>query len=258
MGKKILVVDDNLIVAEALEDILKRKGYEEVTTVNSGEEALQLVKQENHDLVLLDIIMPKMDGIETLKELRKIAPNLEVIMLTGLGSTELEWEARKIGVSDFLHKELGLEVFLKTVSRVLGERGKEERPEEKKELRILVVDDDPEVLNLLSDFLTKKGYKISLASNGEESLSKVKSEKPHMVLLDIKMPGMDGFEVLRKIKEDEPSLSVIMITGVQDMETARKALQMGACDYITKPFNLDYLETSVLSKLILVALEKSP
>ena len=156
MVKKILVIDGNSIVTEALEDILKRKGYEEVVIANSGEEALQLIKKENPDLVLLDIIMPQMDGIETLKKIRKIAPNLEVIMLTG--STELEYEARKIGVSDFLHKELGLEVFIKTVNRVLGEREKEEKPKEKKELRILVVDDDTEVQDLLSDFLTKKGY----------------------------------------------------------------------------------------------------
>jgi DNA-binding NtrC family response regulator len=254
MGKKILVVDDNPVVTEALEDILKRKGYEEVTAVNSGQEALQLLKKEKPGLILLDIMMPRMNGVETLQEIRKIAPDLGLIMMTGLGSTELEYEARKIGVTDFLHKELGLEIFLKTVGKVLGE--KEKKPEKKKELRILVVDDDPSVRDLLDDFLTKKGYKISLASNGEEGLSKTKSEKPHLVLVDINMPGMDGLEVLKKIKEDDPSITVIMITGTQEMETARKCLEMGAYDYITKPFNLEYLETSVFSKLALVALDE--
>ncbi len=254
MGKKILVVDDNPIVTEALEDVLKRKGYDEVITVNSGKKALQLLEKEKPDLILLDIVMPKMNGIETLKEIKKIAPDLGIIMMTGLGSTELEYEARQMGVTDFLHKELGLEIFLKTVAKVLGD--KEKKPAKKRELRILVTDDDPSVQDLLDDFLTKKGYKISLASNGEEGLSKVKSEKPHLVLLDINMPGMDGLEVLKKIKKDSPSVTVIMITGLQEMETARKALEMGAYDYITKPFNLDYLETSVFSKLMLVALDE--
>ena len=258
MGKKVLIVDDDSVVVETLEDALKRKGYEEVITANSGEEAFQLVKKEKPDLILLDIVMPRMNGVETLKEIRKIAPHLEVIMLTGLGSTELEHEARKMGVSDFLYKELTLEIFMKTLAKVLREREEKKKPREGKELGILVIDDDSQVRDLLRDFLSGEGYEVYLASNGIGGLSKVKSKKPDMVLIDINMPEMDGLEVLKRIKEDDPSLAVIMISGAQDEETISQALEMGAHDYIIKPFNLDYLKTSVLSKLKVIASDESP
>jgi DNA-binding NtrC family response regulator len=258
MGKKVLIVDDDSVVVETLEDALKRKGYEEVITATSGEEAFQLVKKEKPGLILLDIIMPKMNGIETLREIRKIAPDLEVIMLTGLGSTELEHEARKMGVSDFLYKELTLEIFMKTLAKVLSKREEKKKPREGKELGILVIDDDSEVQDLLRDFLSGEGYEVYLASNGIGGLSKVKSKKPDMVLIDINMPEMDGLEVLKRIKENDPSVAVIMISGAQDTETISQALEMGAHDYITKPFNLDYLKTSVLSKLKLIASDESP
>ncbi len=257
MGRKILIVDDEPVAAKTLGDALKRKGYEGVITANSGEEACQSIKKEKPDLILLDIMMPGMSGVETLREIKKIDPNLEVIMLTGRASTELEWEARKIRVSGFLYKELSPEVFMKNLSEILEEREEEKKPEKKKGLKILVIDDDPQVRDLLNDFLDKEGYDVSLASNGIGGLSKVKSEKPDLVLVDINMPEMDGLEVLKRVKEDNPSLTVIMISGGQDMETARKTLEMGAYDYITKPFDLHYLKISVLSKLQVIALDKS-
>jgi DNA-binding NtrC family response regulator len=257
MEKNILAVDDDPLVIEFLKIVLKKVGYEKILTAGSGEEALSIISKERPGLVLLDIKMPGMDGIETLKEIRKIDPDLKVIILTCFGTPELESEARRLGVSDFLCKELGVEAFLKTVTKFSKETKTGVEKEEKRKAKILVVDDEPGVLEALYEFLTLKEYEVIKANNGKEALAKVKAERPHLVLLDIRMPGMDGFEVLGKIKEDEPSLSVIMISGVQDMETARKSLEMGACDYITKPFNLDYLETSVLSKLMLIALEKS-
>ena len=117
--EKVLAVDDNPVFLNLLEDILKRKGYENVRTSTSGKEALNLIKEDPPNLVLLDMKMPEMDGIETLKEIRKINPDLKVIMLTAVDSANLEREAREIGVSDFLRKELGIEVFLQTLDKIL-------------------------------------------------------------------------------------------------------------------------------------------
>jgi YesN/AraC family two-component response regulator len=255
MGKKILAVDDDPLVIETLKIILKKQaGYEKVLTAGTGKEALDIIAEEKPDLVLLDIKMPGMDGIETLREIRKIDSDLKVIMLTCFGTPELESEARKLGVSDFLRKQLGIEAFLKTVIKFSKEVETGVDGKEKKKAKILVVDDEPGVLEALYEFLTLKEYEVIKASNGKEALAKVKKERPHLVLLDIKMPEMSGMEVLKKIKEVDPSIGVIMATGFEDMETAQKAMELGAYDYITKPFNLEYLETSVLSKITLMVL----
>lgn len=116
--------------------------------------------------------------------------------------------------------------------------------------KILVVDDEPAIRNMLKKFLTKKGYKAIIASSGEEAIKKVKKEKPHVVLLDIKMPGIDGVETLKKIKTLDKKTGIVMITVVDDEEIARKCMGLGAVDYIAKPLGLDYLENVLMVKLM--------
>ncbi len=116
--------------------------------------------------------------------------------------------------------------------------------------KILIVDDEPLTCQTLGEFFQGKGYEPITASGGEEALSKVVSEKPLVMLLDVRMPGMDGMEVLAQAKEKNPNLGVIMITGVMDEEVIRLARQMGADDYITKPLDLNYLEKSVWLKIL--------
>lgn len=118
--------------------------------------------------------------------------------------------------------------------------------------RILVVDDDPAVLNFLERFLTKKFYQVFTAKNGAEATEIVRRESLHLVLLDIRMPVMNGIEVLKEIKQINPKIGVIMITAVQEEETAQEAMKLGADDYICKPFDIEYLENSVLAKIILL------
>lgn len=118
--------------------------------------------------------------------------------------------------------------------------------------RILVVDDDPAVLNFLERFLTKKFYQVFTAKNGTEAIEIVRRESLHLVLLDIRMPVMNGIEVLKEIKQINPKIGVIMITAVQEEETAQEAMKLGADDYICKPFDIEYLENSVLAKIILL------
>ncbi|MCM8780445.1 MAG: response regulator [Candidatus Omnitrophica bacterium] len=118
------------------------------------------------------------------------------------------------------------------------------------EKKILVVDDDPKICELLERFLIKKDFQPTIATSGKEALEKVKAENPAIVLLDIKMPDMDGINILKKIKETNERTAVIMITGLKDEEIAKEAMASGAYDYITKPFDLDYLEMCLLTKII--------
>ena len=116
--------------------------------------------------------------------------------------------------------------------------------------RILVVDDEIEICNLLKDFLTLKGYEVYTALDGGTAITKLKQDRPHIVLLDIIMPGMGGIETLKAIKKVDPRVGVIMITAIADNELALRTLELGAYDYICKPFELTYLEDVLTAKMI--------
>ena len=116
--------------------------------------------------------------------------------------------------------------------------------------KLLVVDDEKEVLLFLKMFFEAKGFDVLTAESGEEAVRKVKESRPHIVLLDIIMPGMDGVETLSAIREIDPMVGVIMATAVRDSDIAKRAVELGAYDYVTKPFNLKYMETTVLIKLM--------
>jgi len=116
--------------------------------------------------------------------------------------------------------------------------------------RILVVDDEHEVCDMLKKFLTKRGHEVYTALNGEDAISVVKEERPHIVLLDIRMPKMNGIECLKHIKEIDEAVGVIMITAVKEEEIGKQAMELGAFDYITKPLSLKYLEDCLMVKLL--------
>ena len=120
--------------------------------------------------------------------------------------------------------------------------------------KVLVVDDEPQAVELLEEFLTAKGYAVVGASSGEEALRRLKEERPHLMLLDIRMPVMDGLEVLRRAREIDREVGIIMVTAVSEERTGREALRMGAYDYITKPLDFDYLERVLWVKITTMTL----
>jgi len=115
--------------------------------------------------------------------------------------------------------------------------------------KIMVVDDEPAVCNTLRKFLTTKGYEVITVLSGQEAIEKVREEKPNIILLDIRMPGMDGVETLKRIRDIDKEAGIVMITAVKEDEIGRKCLGLGAYDYITKPIGLDYLETVLMVKI---------
>ncbi|MFQ5686346.1 MAG: response regulator transcription factor [Candidatus Scalindua sp.] len=114
---------------------------------------------------------------------------------------------------------------------------------------ILVVDDEVWACDPIARFLEGKGYDVIVSHSGEDALEKVKNLKPDLMLLDIRMPGMDGMEVLRRVRQFDDKIGIIMVTAVKDEGIAKDALEKGADEYITKPIDLNYLETSVLVDL---------
>jgi DNA-binding NtrC family response regulator len=116
--------------------------------------------------------------------------------------------------------------------------------------RILVVDDEVEACNALEEFLSLKGHEVYIALDGPTALARVQEVRPDIVLLDMIMPGMEGTEVLKKIKEFDFDTSVVMVTVVAEQNKAKKTMELGAFDYITKPVDLNYLENVLLVKLL--------
>ncbi len=107
------------------------------------------------------------------------------------------------------------------------------------QVRVLVVDDEETVRDLLQRVMKEAGYDVVTAANGQEALDKVSQLNAGVVLLDIRMPGMSGMEVLQQITTNWPETCVVMISAVADTQTAVDAMKLGAYDYIIKPFNLD-------------------
>lgn len=115
--------------------------------------------------------------------------------------------------------------------------------------KIMVIDDEPGVCEILRKILVKEGYNVKIALGGQEALGMLREESVHLALLDIKMPGMDGIEVLRNIRSINPGIVVIILTAYGTLETAREALKLGAYDYITKPFDNEFVKSMVSEAL---------
>ena len=115
--------------------------------------------------------------------------------------------------------------------------------------RVLVVEDSDSACDLIRDFLESKGYDVFLSRTGEDALAKVRELKPDVMLLDIVLPGIDGMEVLRRVRQFNDKIGIIMVTGINDESEAKEALKKGADNYLTKSINFDYLEMCLLVDL---------
>ncbi|MCX6641019.1 MAG: response regulator [bacterium] len=115
--------------------------------------------------------------------------------------------------------------------------------------RILIVDDEEDICDLIAEYLEGRGYETFHATSGEDAIRLVKETRPHLMLLDIRMPVMDGLEILRRVRALDQGIGIIMITAFHDISIAQEALKLGASDFVTKPIDMSYLDTSVRFKI---------
>ncbi|MEW6170310.1 MAG: response regulator [Candidatus Omnitrophota bacterium] len=115
--------------------------------------------------------------------------------------------------------------------------------------KLLIVDDEPDVREFAKNFFTKRKIEVATAASGEEAIKVVQEFKPDLALLDVRMQGMDGLETLKKMKEINKDVKVIMVSGVNDAEAIKKARDLGVLDYIHKPLILQELEQIVLKEI---------
>jgi len=248
---KILVLDDEVKIRELVREALSAQGYD-VTTVPTPDQAMDIIYRETFDLILLDIRLPGESGITVLKKIRSYGEKTPVVIYSGFVTPELETEARTFGANEVLRKDVGVMPLVEQIDKIVKAKNRIfHRTLTGAKKSILIVDDEEEIRNVLKIFFKTKGYKILEAKSGEEAVKLVQSEDPGVVLLDINMPEMDGLATLKKLRDINAKLGVVMITGDQDDEKVKKAIALGAYGYVLKPFDFLYLNLVVMSKLVI-------
>jgi DNA-binding response OmpR family regulator len=250
----ILVIDDERMLCDLLQEMLRRHGHE-VFTAYSGREGIDSYWQRRPHFTLLDLHLPDISGIEVLRQIRENDPKAAVMILTGAASDKLERQAQELGVTDFLIKGLSPEVLMSAVTRAVQSQAPSEvgslPPATLNSVSILVVDDEPPIRDLLTKFLSSRGFHVHAAQDGPTALALAERERPKLIVLDIDMPGMTGIEVLRKLRAKNYTGGVMMLTGSQDTSLLKEALALGSLDIIGKPFDLERVALAIQVSLIL-------
>jgi len=222
--KTILVVDDEANIRRFLRHELTKRGYR-VLQASGGEEAIAMARKHHPDLITLDVLMGDINGFDVTAVLKN-DPETKDIPILIVSVVEDKKKAYKLGVNDYVTKPFKIETLMSKISQLL-------RDAEKK---ILVVDDDKSLVKSLKYQLEKRGFSTYVAYDGKQAIKKVESHPPDLILLDIMMPEMDGYEVMKALKRqaDTAKIPIVVMTGVEIDGSRVKALSVGATEYFTK------------------------
>ncbi len=222
----VLVVDDDVDMTETLSDILSAIGVQ-VEVAHDGLQALEKIKTKMFDIVLMDIKMPKMNGVECFKKIKKIRPQTTVMLMTAYAAQDLVAEALREGVYGIWYKPVEIQKVVELV---------ENTP--KKGALLLIIDDDLSTCETLVDILQNKGYRLIQVSSGEEAKIKIKEKDFDLVFVDVKMPVMNGLETYLELRKIRPHIKAIMITAYrQEVQTLwwKKPLETTSTHVYTSP-----------------------
>lgn len=262
MATKVLIVEDEMVLLELLRGKLEFEGYHTITA-KDGEEGLQKIKAEKPDLVLMDIVMPKMTGFDVLKVLREdpILKKIPVIIISNSGQpSELE-TAVQLGAKDYLIKaEFNPQEVINKMRKYLsnekfftrrpltelaaapqqaapgGSTPKTSSESGGQAYKVLVVEDEKFLRELMTQKLAREGFTVDSAIDGIEALSKIEQFMPNLVFLDLILPGMHGFDVLTQVRSN-PHLThipVVILSNLGQREDIEKGKSLGATDYMVK------------------------
>jgi len=245
--KRILILEENDALGSVMVDKLKTEGY--VTQlVKDGKEGLEKIDTFAPDLILLDMMLPSLNGFEVLEALNKkggLGSFPPVITLLNAGQHVEVSKILALGVKDYIIKsDFSPEEVLHKVENQLHSSGSSVEGDQLHEegFRILIVEDDNFLRDLLARKLTHEKYDLLVAANGEEGLELAKNEHPSIILLDLILPGMDGFEVLTAIKADPntANIPVIILSNLGQESDIDKAKKIGADEFLIKSnFSID-------------------
>lgn len=235
---RVLVVDDNEEFCKNVTDILELKGYE-VVSAYDGFKGLEAVKENGFDLVLMDIKMPVMDGVETYRKVKEIAADTPVIMVTAFAVEDLIREALQQGAYGSLKKPIDFDQLLELIEQATG-----------KGTMILVADDDENLCANIQEVLSDKGYRVSVAYDGNEAIDKAEKHNFDIMLLDMKLPALNGLETYLAIREFRPDVVTIIIADCEQKtsELVQRVLQKSVYTCLEKPIDMDRL-VSLLAQI---------
>ena len=269
---KILIVDDEPLNVKLLNAMIPSDQYDTATAYN-GEDALKIVNDFHPDLILLDIMMPGLNGYE-LTQILKSDPetqDIPIVLVTAFGGSEYEIKGLEAGADEFLNKPVNkTELLTRVKSLIRLKQYKEQLKSRTCSMNsaahdqsdnecseggdlnlpsILIVEDNKMDAMLLQRYLQGEPYQIKLANDGEDAISRSRQERIDVILLDLLLPGKDGFEVCRILKEMEQTqnIQIVAITGLSDLDSKLKGIELGVDDYLTKPVNMHVLRTRIKS-----------
>jgi signal transduction histidine kinase/CheY-like chemotaxis protein len=224
-GLKVLVVDDDEETRDLIVRHLSREGLDVIQAAD-GEEGLKKAREQQPDVITLDVMMPNVDGWSVLNQLKadEKTAGIPVIMLSMLENQNLGYA---LGACEYLVKPVNRQHLISVVDRVLGDTDKGS---------VLVVEDDADMLYLMQSLLTEAGFDVIMAENGKQALEKLGEHNPSMILLDLIMPVMDGFEFLRRLRDmKEYQYTPVVVLSAADLSSeTRGQLQRVVEEVVSK------------------------
>ena len=233
---RILIVDDDYHVAKTLKDILNARGFQ-AQTANSGREALKLVEYNRFNCIIADIRMPGMNGVELYRGIREIRPELPALMMTAYADEGLIASGLAQGIIAVLPKPLDIYFLLEFLAFLKEPRN------------AVVIDDEPDICAMLGDMLRLRDISV-LEITDPQHAGDVIGEDTRVLLLDMKLNGISGFDILKQVRAQYPRLPVILVTGHRkEMSSALdNALKLDVQACLYKPVSVTEL-LSVVDKI---------
>ncbi|MEJ2724813.1 MAG: response regulator [Deltaproteobacteria bacterium] len=206
---KILLVDDEKKFLDSVSERIRLKGFEPLLAT-SGKEALDIAKETKIYAAVVDLKMPDMDGLTTISGLKEMQPEIKTVLLTGFGDEKVREAAEALDSAYFEKDDMG--GFWNFI-RSLAER----------KIHILLVDDEKKFLDSISERIRLKGFEPLLATSGKEALDVARENKIYAAVVDLKMPDMDGLITITKLKEIQPRIRTVLLTGFGDEKVKEAA-----------------------------------
>jgi DNA-binding NtrC family response regulator len=222
----ILIVDDNEDLLETFALILKRRGFT-VETAENGAAAIAKFRQHNFDVTLMDIVMPEVDGVAAFRKIREIDPEAPVILMTAYSDEKLVRAARDEGARCIINKPIRIDMLIQLINEATATKP------------ILIIDDDADICDSLTRVFRQQGYEVLTAASGEEAIVIASEKTCRMAFIDVKLPNIDGLETLLRLREINPDLLPVMMTGFRNevKDALDKAQEESSITCLYKPFD---------------------
>jgi DNA-binding response OmpR family regulator len=251
-----LYVEDDQLSVTFFEKFMKKRGFT-YHIARDGIEGLEKFKEVSPDIIITDINMPRMDGIEMIGEIKKIKSDVPVVITSAFNEQEYTQQAKDFGIEHFLVKPFLFKELTDAIIASVESSQEEAKKNTVESYKVLLVDDHETNRRSLKFILDEfENIEIFEAEDGLEAVNMSKNQVYDLIFMDVMMPNIDGIESTRKIKAIQPKALVVGITALDDKDTSLKMMESGSEDYVTKPFDSDILEQRIKNYFRLIDLRK--